>query len=100
MTNTSCIVTSNQTNTVISKTPSHVLGGTERRAALKVWNSLGQSMARVNLLKTLIKEGMGLAELEEFNLGVSSKYQGRVGAGVLIFHYIMKLVPDNRASKT
>ena len=59
-----------------SKTLSEqLLGGKERRAAAKVWRNLGESMARVNLMKALIKEGMGLAELEEFNLGLSSKFK-------------------------
>ena len=56
-------------------TPSQELGGSDRRVALRVWKSLAESVARVNLLKVLIKEGMGLAELEEFNLGVSSKFK-------------------------
>ena len=74
-TNTPSIVTSTTNHNQFSKTPSQVLGGSDRRVALKVWRSLAESMARVNLLKTLIKEGMGLAELEEFNLGVSSKFK-------------------------
>ena len=57
------------------KTPSQVLGGKDRRVAAEVWRSHGESTARVNLMKILIKEGMGLAELEEFNLGISSKFK-------------------------
>ena len=75
MTNTSCIVTSKTNPSQLLKTPSQVPGGPDRRVALKVWKSLAESIARVNLLKMLIKEGMGLAELEEFNLGVSSKFK-------------------------
>ena len=69
------MVTSKTNKNQIFKTPSQELGGTDRRVALSVWKSLAESLARVNLLKTLIKEGMGLAELEEFNLGISSKFK-------------------------
>ena len=74
-TNTDSMVTSTTTQNIVHNTPSPVLGGPERRVALKVWRSLGESTARVNLLKILIKEKMGLAELEEFNLGVSGKFK-------------------------
>ena len=69
------MVTSKPQQNQFIKTPNQVLGGSDRRVALRVWKSIAESMARVNLLKALIKEGMGLAELEEFNLGVSSKFK-------------------------
>ena len=58
-----------------SKTPSQVLGGKERREAVKIWQSVAESKARINLMRNLIKEGMGLAELEEFEIDLCSKFR-------------------------
>ena len=58
-----------------SKTPSPVLGGMEAREAAKLWKSIAESMARINLMRSLIKEKVGLAEIEEFSLDLSSKFR-------------------------
>ena len=73
--NTSGMGTPTPITVQFKKTPSQVLGGLERRVAVKVWSDIAQSMARINLMKALIKEKMGLAELEEFNMGISSKFK-------------------------
>ena len=67
-------------NSVSNNTQSQVLRGKDRRVAVKLWKSVADSVARINLLKNLIKEGMGLAELEYFSKGLercykSSKYK-------------------------
>ena len=59
----------------ISQTPSPVLGGKERREAVNLWKSIADSKSRINLMRVLIKEGMGLAELEQFQLDLSSKFR-------------------------
>ena len=45
------------------------------REAAKIWNSVAESEARTNLLKCLVREGRGVAELEEFNLGQINKFK-------------------------
>ena len=63
------------TNTIpVSTTPTGI-GGKERRVKVKLWRNLAESCARINLLKVLIKEGIGLNEIEEFNLGLRSKFK-------------------------
>ena len=55
------------------KTPSQaLLGGKERRVAVKTWTNLARSETRINLMRILVKEGRGVAELEHFNLGIVS----------------------------
>ena len=58
------------------KTPSQaLLGGKERRVAVKTWTNLARSETRINLMRILVKEGRGVAELEHFNLGIASKFR-------------------------
>ena len=54
-----------------------MLRGKDRRVAVKLWKSVADSIARVSLLKSMIKEGMGLAELEEFNLNLERCYKSK-----------------------
>ena len=58
----------------ITSTPTEDVGGMSRREAVRLWTDLAESETRMNLLRILIKEGMGLPELEEFNLGLASKF--------------------------
>ena len=59
----------------ITSTPTEDVGGMSRREAVRLWTDLAESEARMNLLKILIKEGRGLPELEEFNLGLVNKFK-------------------------
>ena len=56
-------------------TQSQTLRGKDRRVAVKLWKSVADSIARASLLKSMIKDGMGLAELEEFNLNLERCYK-------------------------
>ena len=38
---------------------------------------MAESESRINLLKVLIKEGRGLKEIEDFNMGLASKYKSK-----------------------
>ena len=38
---------------------------------------MAESEARINLLKVLIREGRGLKEIEDFNMGLASKYKSK-----------------------
>ena len=51
------------------------MGSKETRVKVKLWRSLAESSARMNLLRILMKEGIGLNEIEGFNLGLRSKYK-------------------------
>ena len=51
------------------------LGGKCRREATKVWIDLAHSEARTNLINILVREGIGLSEIEEFELGLVSKFR-------------------------
>ena len=53
------------------------MGGKERRAAVKVWKNWAESCARINLLRILIRDGIGLSKVEEFNLGIQSKFRSK-----------------------
>ena len=53
------------------------LGGNSRREAGRIWRDLAVSEARINLLKVLIKEGRGLKEIEDFNMGLASKFKSK-----------------------
>ena len=60
------------------KTPSQILlGGKDRRVAVRVWTNLAKSEARLNLMQTLVKDGRGVADLENFGIGVASKFKSR-----------------------
>ena len=59
------------------KTSSQVLEGRERREGVKLWKNAAESKARINLMMSLKREGLGLAELEEFNLNLGSKYRSQ-----------------------
>ena len=68
------------TNTPIlasSSTPTEQVGGICRREAAKIWKNTAESEARVNLIKSLIKEGRGVRELEEVTLSLASKYKSQ-----------------------
>ena len=56
-------------------TPAKRLGGDYRREAGKIWKELAQSEARVNLIRILVRDGMGLSELEEFEVGLANKFK-------------------------
>ena len=60
----------------VSITPS-LMGGKERRAKVKLWKNLAESSARINLLRILIREGIGLNEVEEFGMGLQSKFKSQ-----------------------
>ena len=62
--------------TSVSTTPSSI-GGQERRVKIKVWQKVAESSARLNLLKALIKEKIGLNEIEEFSIGLQCKYKSQ-----------------------
>ena len=59
------------------KTPTTKIGGICRREAAKIWTSTAESEARVNLIKSLIKEGRGVRELEEVTLNLASRYKSQ-----------------------
>ena len=46
-------------------------------AMLRVWRSLAASEARLYLMEELMRLGIGLAEVEEFNIGQISKLRTR-----------------------
>ena len=69
--------TPTQPNPVSSNTQSLTLRGKDRRVAVKLWKSVADSVSRINLLKHLIKEGMGLAELEYFSKGLERCYKSK-----------------------
>ena len=58
----------------VSSTPNSI-GGIERRVKVKLWKNVAESSARINLLKVLIKEKLGLNEIEKFNLGLQCKFK-------------------------
>ena len=60
---------------VTNNTPNKLIGGKDRRVAVKLWKNLAESVSRTNLLRVLIKEGMGLSDLEEFNLGIQRSFK-------------------------
>ena len=60
--------------TPVSSTPTRI-GGKERRAKVKLWRNLAESSARINLLRVLIKDGIGFNEIEEFEMGLQSKFR-------------------------
>ena len=60
--------------TPVSSTPTRI-GGKERRAKVKLWRNLAESSARINLLRVLIKDGIGFNEIEEFEIGLQSKFK-------------------------
>ena len=53
------------------------IGGYSRREAGRIWRNLAESESRINLLKVLIKEGRGLKEIEDFNMGLASKFKSK-----------------------
>ena len=62
-------------NIVYQNTPVNKLGGSCRREAEKIWKDLAHSEARTNMIAALVKDGIGLNEIEEFELGLASKYR-------------------------
>ena len=70
--------TTNKTQSKVNnKTLTSIVRGSSRRDAARIWSNLAESEARMNLLKVLVKEGRGVAELEEFNLGLASKFKSK-----------------------
>ena len=53
--------------TPVCSTPTRI-GGKERRAKVKLWR---------NLLRVLIKDGIGFNEIEEFEMGLQSKFKSK-----------------------
>ena len=52
--------------------------GLETSSAMsKVWTSIAESEARLYLMEELEKLGLGLAEVEEFNIGQVNKLRSR-----------------------
>ena len=79
------------TNQILASTstPTDQVGGISRREAAKIWTSTAESEARINLIKSLIKEGRGVRELEEVTLSLAGKYKSqkfkknpKIGTGV------------------
>ena len=64
----------NKQQTPVFITPTG-MGSKESRVKVKLWRNLAESSARINLLRALIKEGIGLNEIEGFNLGLRSKFK-------------------------
>ena len=62
--------TQTKQNSVHTKTPRTVLGGKCRREAQKIWIDLAESEARANMIGILVKEGIAVNEVEEFELGI------------------------------
>ena len=67
--------TQTKQNSVHTKTPSTVLGGKCRREAQKIWIDLAESEARANMIGILVKEGIAVNEVEEFELGIINKFK-------------------------
>ena len=64
------------TNLTVLNTPTSI-GGQERRVKVKLWRNLAESYSRINLLRVLIKEGIGLNEIEVFKMGLKSKFKSK-----------------------
>ena len=81
LTKLSCIKTMSTANKNPNLAYQHTsrpkLEGKCRREAAKVWIDLAHSEARTNLINILVREGIGLSELEEFELGLVSKFRVR-----------------------
>ena len=64
-----------KSNSSVSNTTPARIGGKETRMKVKLWKSLAVSSARINLLRVLIREGLGFNEIEEFEMGLQSKFK-------------------------
>ena len=54
------------------------------RMAKRIWEGMALSESRVMLMRELTDMGLGVAEVEEFNLGIRDKYRSeklRKGGG-------------------
>ena len=71
--------TIDQTPSISSiKTPKQsALGGYDRREAVKVWKKQAESEARIGLLNSLVKEGIGLAALEKFQISIEGQFKSQ-----------------------
>ena len=69
-----------------TRTPTTRIGGICRREAAKIWINTAESEARINLIKSLVKEGRGVRELEEVTLNLASKYKSQKFKKTSVYH--------------